>query len=70
MHNPLSMGRRSVKSVVSRPGPEVDQKEAALLAFTGTIGTTCDLGVQSVTLAPGASCCCGSGCCCSSCCSW
>jgi len=38
--------------------------------FTSRIGSTCDLGAQTVELTPGACSCCGSGCCCSSCCSW
>lgn len=41
-----------------------------IITFTSKIGSTCDLGSQTVELTPGASSCCGSGCCCSSCCCW
>jgi len=41
------------------------------LTFVSQIGSTCDLGAQTVCLAPGASTTCGGGnCSCSSCCSW
>lgn len=41
-----------------------------LLSFTSKIGSTCDLGIQSVVLTPGGSSTCGSGCssCSTSCC--
>jgi hypothetical protein len=39
--------------------------------FVSRIGSTCDLGAQTVCLTPGASTTCGGGnCSCSSCCSW
>ena len=41
------------------------------VAFTSKIGSTCELGAQSVELVPGASSTCGHGACsCSSCCCW
>ncbi len=41
-----------------------------LLTFNSKVGATCDLGVQNVSLTPGASSTCGGGncSCCSSCC--
>jgi hypothetical protein len=42
-----------------------------LLSFTHNVGSTCDLGLQDITLTPGASSTCtGSACSCSSCCCW
>ena len=42
-----------------------------MLSFSSQIGSTCDLGIQTVALTPGASSTCGGGnCTCSSCCSW
>ena len=42
-----------------------------LLAFTHNVGSTCDLGIQTVALTPGASSTCGSGACtCTSSCCW
>jgi hypothetical protein len=42
-----------------------------LLAYTHNVGSTCDLGLQDITLTPGASSTCtGSACSCSSCCCW
>lgn len=41
------------------------------ITFVSRIGSTCDLGVQSIALTPGASSTCGGGnCSCSSCCCW
>jgi len=41
------------------------------IKFVSQIGSTCDLGAQTVCLTPGASSTCGGGnCSCSSCCCW
>lgn len=66
----VSLVYEGVQVGASRSAAKSEESVADLLTFTGRIGATCDLGVQSITLAPGASSCCGSGCCCSSCCSW
>jgi hypothetical protein len=45
--------------------------DPGVLSFTSRVGSTCDLGVQTVALTPGASSTCGGGnCSCSSCCCW
>jgi hypothetical protein len=50
---------------------EPQRVDLALLTFQSKIGSTCDLGVQNVSLTPGASSTCGGGnCSCSSCCCW
>jgi hypothetical protein len=59
---------------MSNATPAKDREFSApeiTLTFVSQIGSTCDLGAQTVCLAPGASTTCGGGnCSCSSCCSW
>jgi len=56
-------------AVGARSGGE--EAAAGILAFSSRIGSTCDLGVQTIVLTPGASSCCGNGACSSSsCCCW
>ncbi len=53
------------KPVPIKPGPET------LVSFSGRIGSSVQLGAQTIQLTPGASSTCtGSSCCCSSCCCW
>jgi hypothetical protein len=49
--------------------PEQDLTET-VLSYSGSIKSTCDMGLQTVSLTPGASSTCGGGncSCCSSCC--
>ncbi len=50
---------------------EATSHELGLITFNSEIGTTCDLGIQNISITPGASSTCGGGnCSCSSCCSW
>jgi len=66
----LSSNRRLPELLKGQVSNQNTNQFIELLSFTSRVGSTCDLGVQSVELTPGASSCCGSGCCCSSCCCW
>jgi hypothetical protein len=51
-------------------GADDSDVAGGMLAFSGHVGSTCDLGLQTISLTPGASSTCGGGncSCCSSCC--
>lgn len=61
---------RSEKRNLPASRKNVSTTNKNLLSFTSKIGSTCDLGIQSVVLTPGGSSTCGSGCssCSTSCC--
>jgi len=60
---------REEAGTVRTPG-DAELIGSGILAFSSRIGSTCDLGVQTIALTPGASSTCGGGncSCCSSCC--
>jgi hypothetical protein len=65
---PFLKGRSTEPAHTQRTG---EASDTGILTFTSRVGSTCDLGVQTVALTPGASSTCGGGnCSCSSCCCW
>ena len=64
------MGSVDMHKATKAKKPESSTLELSV-RFVSRIGSTCDLGAQTVCLAPGASTTCGGGnCSCSSCCCW
>ncbi|MGB5560542.1 MAG: hypothetical protein WBN04_21320 [Paracoccaceae bacterium] len=63
-------GRKELSILGVEAVLEDDRLADTLLSYSGSIKSTCDMGLQTVSLTPGASSTCGGGncSCCSSCC--
>jgi len=71
MFNLFPENPKTKKRTVSNTTDETRVQKQRLLSFSSNVGSTCDLGIQTVVLTPGGSSTCGhSGSCCSTSCCW